>query len=99
MQSLSYNHLFHQPSLFSGIAENGTPPYGKKDPEDEEEELYGTEEALYEEMLQHLEDKYLQDRFSMCLEIRDGNRVVYVFPKIACPELIVEQLRIKTRKL
>jgi len=66
---------------------------------EDDESLYGTEEDLYAEVLQLLEVKYLEDRFSMCIEIRDGDRVVYAFPKLACPELFIERLKIDTRKL
>lgn len=101
MQAASYARTIHQPIRFSGIAENDPPPYGAKSlkSNDDEEGLFGTEESLYEEILQLLEDKYLEDRFAMCLEIRDGAQVVYAFPKIVCPELFIERLKIKARKL
>jgi hypothetical protein len=100
MQPAFYDQAIHQPTEFSGVAENDTPPYGAKSPKkDDEEDLYGTEESLYEEVLELLEDKYLEDRFSICIEIRDGDRVVYALPKIACPELFIERLKINTRKL
>jgi hypothetical protein len=82
---------------FYRVAEDDPPPYGKID--DDDEGLYGTGEDLYAEVLQLLEVKYLEDRFSVCIEIRDGDRVVYSFPKLACPELFIERLRIDTRKL
>jgi hypothetical protein len=86
---------------FCGIAEDEPPPYGKSCPQtdDDDESLYGTEEDLYTEVLQLLEAKYLEDRFSICIEIRDGDRVVYAFPKLACPELFLEKLRTEARKL
>jgi hypothetical protein len=101
MQPASYDQAIHQPNQFSGVAENDPPSYGSKSSkkDDEEEDLYGTEESLYEEVLLLLEDKYLEDRFSVCLEIREGDRVIYAFPKIACPKLFIEQLKIKARKL
>lgn len=100
MQPVSYDQAVHQPTQFSGVAENDPPPYGAKpSKKDDDENLYGTKESLYEEVLQVLEDKYLEDRFSMCLEIREGDRVVYAFPKIACPELFIERLKINARKL
>jgi len=102
MQPVSYDQPIHQPTQFSGVAENDPPPYGAKPPktsDNEDEDLFGTEESLYEEVLRHLEDKYLEDRFAMCLEIREGDRVVYTFPKVACPELFIERLKINARKL
>jgi predicted house-cleaning noncanonical NTP pyrophosphatase (MazG superfamily) len=102
MQPVFYDQAIHQPTRFSGVAENDPPPYGAKSPkkdDDEDEFLYGTEETLYEEVLQLLEDKYLEERFAMCLEIREGDRVIYAFPKIACPELFIERLKINARKL
>jgi hypothetical protein len=100
MQPVSYDQVINQPTQFSGVAENDPSPYGAKSPKkDDEEDLFGTEESLYEEVLQLLEDKYLEDRFSICIEIRDGDRVVYAFPKIVCPELFIERLKINARKL
>jgi hypothetical protein len=101
MQAASYDQAIYQRIQFSGVAENAPPPYGKKAPkkDEDDESLYGTEEDLYTEVLQLLEAKYLEDRFSVCIEIRDGDRVVYAFPKIACPELFLERLKIETRKL
>lgn len=85
---------------FCGVAEDEPPPYGKSpQTEDDDEGLYGTEEDLYVEVLLLLEAKYLEDRYSMCIEIRDGDRVVYAFPKIACPKLFLEKLRTEARKL
>jgi hypothetical protein len=85
---------------FCGVADDEPPPYGNTSPtNDDDEGLYGTEEGLYAEVLQLLEAKYLEDRFSMCIEIRDGDRVVYAFPKLACPELFLEKLRTEARKL
>ena len=102
MQAVCYDRVFEQPSQFIGVAENEPPPYGSKPPkksDDEDEDLFGTEEDLYAEVLQLLEVKYLEDRFSVCIEIRDGDRVIYAFPKLACPELFLERLKIETRKL
>lgn len=102
MQVASYDQRIHQRSQFSGVAENDPPPYGaksRKKEDDGEDDLYGTEEDLYQEVLQLLEVKYLEDRFSVCIEIRDGDRVVYAFPKLACPELFIERLKIEIRKL
>ena len=98
MQAASYDQAIQQQTRFCGVAENDPPSYGKKADEGEED-LYSTEEDLYVEVLQLLEAKYLNDRYSMCIEIRDGDRVVYAFPKIACPELFLERLKIETRKL
>ncbi len=62
----------------------------------EDEELYGTSEQLYEDMLKHLSREFLKDKYSLCLQIRgkDGE-LVYEFPKVACPELFLEQLKIR----
>jgi hypothetical protein len=80
MQAASYDQAIHRPTQFRGVSENDPPPYGtksRKKDEDNDEDLYGTEEDLYEEVLQLLEVKYLEDRFSVCIEICDGDRVVY----------------------
>ena len=62
----------------------------------EDEHLYGTEEQLYEDLLKHLSRRFLQEKYSLCLQIRDGDGVVvYEFPKVACPELFLEQLKIR----
>jgi hypothetical protein len=92
---------FRRKKGFVGVAEDDPPRYGKSVPktDDDDESLYGTEEDLYAEVLQLLEAKYLEDRFSICIEIRDGDRMVYAFPKLACPELFIERLKIDTRKL
>jgi hypothetical protein len=85
-----------------GVAEEDPPPYEKdisQSKEDDAEGLFGTEEELYSEILESLADRYLKDRYSLCLEIRHKDQVVYTFPKIACPRLIVEQLKLATRKL
>jgi hypothetical protein len=105
MGPVSYNSICRQHDSsrgFCGVAEDEPPPYGNTPPtetDEDEESLYGTEEDLYVEVLQLLEAKYLDDRYSMCIEIRDGDRVVYAFPKIACPELFLEKLRTEARKL
>jgi hypothetical protein len=67
--------------------------------EDEDESYYGTDEALYQGIISLLADEYLEERYSLCLEIRDGDRVVHAFPKVACPELILEQLQLKGLQL
>jgi tRNA G10 N-methylase Trm11 len=87
---------------FMGVAEDDPPPYGKsvsQKEEDNDENLYGTEEELYAGILESLAERYLKDRYALCLEIRHENQVVYTFPKIVCPGLIVEQLKLSTRKL
>lgn len=95
MQAASYDQAIHQPTQFIGVAENAPPPYGGKPRKKEDDDA----EDIYAEVLQLLEAKYLEDRFSVCIEIRDGDRVVYAFPKLACPELFIERLKIDTRKL
>jgi hypothetical protein len=85
---------------FCGVAEDDPPPYGNSPPiDDAEKGFYGTEEELYAGILELLADRYLKDRYSLCLEIRHEDQVVYTFPKIVCPRLIVEQLKLSTRKL
>jgi hypothetical protein len=84
---------------FCGVAEDESSQYRNIPQLEDDEALYGTEEDLYVEVLQLLEAKYLDDRYSMCIEIRDGDRVVYAFPKIACPELFLEKLKTEARKL
>ena len=86
---------------FCGVAEDEPPPYGKRtsQSEDDDEYLFGTEEELYAGILESLAERYLKDRYSFCLEIRREDQVVYTFPKLACPRLIVEQLKLSSRKL
>ncbi len=75
---------------FCGVAEDEPPLYGKIPTiDDDEKGLYGTEEELYAGILDSLAERYLKDRYSLCLEIRHEDKVVYTFPKIACPRLIV----------
>jgi hypothetical protein len=65
MQTASYDQAIHRTIQFSGVSENDPPPYGAKPPktsDNEDEALFGTEESLYEEVLQLLEDKYLEER-------------------------------------
>jgi hypothetical protein len=101
MVPVSYNSICRQQDSrrgFVGVAEDGPPPYGKRicqTEEDDDEGLYGTEEELYEGILSLLSDEYLEERYSLCLEIRDGDRVVHSFSKVACPELILKQLQLK----
>jgi hypothetical protein len=104
MVPASYNSVCRQQDLrrgFVGVAEDDPPPYGKsisQTEEDDDEGLYGTEEELYAGILESLAERYLKDRYSLCLEIRHEDQVVYTFPKIVCPRLIVEQLKLGTGK-
>jgi hypothetical protein len=62
----------------------------------EDEHLYGTENQLYDDLLNHLSKEFLKEKYSLCLQVRDKNDVlVYEFPKVACPELFLEQLKIR----
>ena len=94
MVPVSYNSVCRQHDsrrCFCGVAEDDPPPYGKsisKTEEDDDENLYGTEEELYAGILELLADRYLKDRYSLCLEIRHEDQVVYTFPKIVCPGLM-----------
>ncbi len=81
---ISYKALFQGEPPFSGVSEND----GKS--------FYGNDEELCRSMLSMLSDEYLEERYSLCLEIRDGDRVVHSFPKVACPELILQQLELKS---
>ena len=98
--SLRESDVFLRKKGFMGVAEDDPPPYGKSDSQidDDEEALFGTEEELYAGILESLADRYLKDRYSLCLEIRHEDQVVYSFPRIACPRLIVEQLKLDSRK-
>jgi hypothetical protein len=104
MMPVSYAEVceaFELRNEFCGVAEDDPPAYGKdvsQSEEDEEGCLFGTEEELYTGILESLADRYLKDRYSLCLEIRHEDQVVYTFPKIVCPRLIVEQLKLSTRK-
>jgi hypothetical protein len=104
MEPVSYNSICRQQDSrrgFVGLAEDDPPPYGKsisQSEEDNDKSLFGTEEDLYAGILESLADRYLKDRYSLCLEIRHEDQVVYTFPKIVCPRLIVEQLKLSTRK-
>jgi hypothetical protein len=105
MVPVSYNSICRQQDSrreFVGVAEDAPPPYGKhvfQSEEDDDEGLFGTEGELYAGILESLADRYLKDRYSLCLEIRHEDKVVYTFPKIVCPRLIVEQLKLSTRDL
>jgi hypothetical protein len=105
MVSVSYNSICRQQDSrreFVGVAEDDPPPYGKdvsQSEEDEEGCLFGTEEELYAGILESLADRYLKDRYSICVDIKHADQVVYSFPRIACPRLIVEQLKLSTRDL
>ena len=79
-----------------GVAEPEE-PYGKKQKAlTDEEELYGTGEELYAEILEYLGQEYLKEKYSLCLQIRDETGgVVYEFPKVVCPELFLKQLKVK----
>lgn len=68
-----------------------TPYYGVRD----ETEPYSTEAKLYEDLLDALAKELFKDKFALCLQIRDGQKVLYEFPKVPCPALFLEQLRIK----
>jgi hypothetical protein len=62
----------------------------------EDEGLYGTSEQLYEDLLNNLSNQFLKEKYSLCLQVRDKNdAVVYEFPRVACPELFLEQLKIR----
>jgi hypothetical protein len=84
MTAVLYKTLFQEERPFSGVAEN------------DDESYYGSEEELYQGILSKLSEEYLQERYSLCLEIRDGDRVLHAFPKVACPELILQQLQLKS---
>ena len=85
---------------FCGVAEDEPSPYGKSvsQIDDDEEGLYGTEEELYAGILESLAERYLKDRYSICVDIKHNDQVVYSFPRIACPRLFVEQLKLSTGK-
>lgn len=105
MVPVFYNSVCHEQDSrrgFVGVAEDEPPPYGKsifQTEEDDDEGLFGTEEKLYAGILESLADHYLKERYSLCLEIRHEDQVVYTFPRIACPHLIIEQLKLSSRKL
>ena len=81
---------------FCGVREDKEPYGRRQDVLTEEEELYGTEEQLYADILAHLSKEYLLEKYSLCLQIRDGDDgVVYEFPRVACPGLILEQLKLR----
>ena len=71
---------------FCGVREN-----------DDDEHLYGTPEQLYEELLDYLRKEFLEDKYSLCLQVRDkdSDDVIYEFPRVPCPELFLEQLKLK----
>jgi hypothetical protein len=98
--SLRESDVFLSKRGFIGVAEDDPPPYGKSisQIDDDEECLFGTEEELYAGILESLADRYLKDRYSICVDIKYEDRVVYSFPQIACPRLIVEQLKLTTGK-
>jgi hypothetical protein len=64
---------------------------------DDNEGIYGTEEELYEGMLDTLRRELFKDKYTLCLQIRGKSRdeVIYEFPRVVCPELFLEQLRIR----
>jgi hypothetical protein len=105
MMPVSYAEVceaFELRNEFCGVAEDDPPPYGKdvsQSEEDDDEGLFGTEEELYAGILESLADRYLKDRYSICVNIKHADQVVYSFPRIACPRLIVEQLKLSTRDL
>jgi hypothetical protein len=41
----------------------------------------------------------VRTEIAICIEVRKGDEVVYKFPKIACPKLFLEGLKIGARKL
>lgn len=63
---------------------------------DDDEGLYGTEADLYKGILETLRQELCQDKYTLCLQIRDkdNDSVVYEFPRVVCPELFLAQLRI-----
>ena len=88
MQMVSYKTLAEEQEArreWSGVRDG-----------DDDEKIYGTDAELYEGILSKLSEEYLEERYSLCLEIRDGDRVIHAFPKVACPELILQQLQLKS---
>jgi hypothetical protein len=84
---------------FCSVAEDESPPYGKRGfHSDEEESLIGTAEELYGGILESLVDRYLKDRYTICVQIKHNEQTVYSLPRIACPRLIIEQLKLDPRK-
>ena len=65
---------------FSGVCEDG-----------------GDYEEKYEHLLGYLRKEFFADKYTLCLQIRDkvDDSVVYEFPRVVCPELFLEQLRIE----
>ena len=85
MQTVSYLKIAEEQESrrgFCGVREDGS--------------LYGTSEQLYEDLLELLQREFLKEKYSLCLQVRgkDDDEVVYEFPRVACPELFLEQLKI-----
>ena len=86
MEMVSYQKLGNELEggrVFSGVRED--------------DGEYGKGGELYEELLEYLRKEFFQDKYSLCLQVRgiEDDEVLYEFPRVVCPELFLEQLRIK----
>ena len=39
--------------------------------------------------------EFLKERYALCLQLKKDDEVVYEFPKVPCPALFLEQLKIR----
>lgn len=49
----------------------------------------------YEALLDMMSKEFLKERYALCLQLKKDDEVVYEFPKVPCPALFLEQLKIR----
>lgn len=62
---------------------------------EDSEEYASTEGQLYEDLLEALSLEFFKEKFTLCLQLKKDEHVIYEFPKVPCPALFLEQLRIR----
>ncbi|MBN2527443.1 MAG: hypothetical protein JXR76_13705 [Deltaproteobacteria bacterium] len=49
----------------------------------------------YEALLDLMSKEFFKEKYALCLQITKGDEVVHEFPKVPCPALFLEQLKIR----
>ena len=80
MSMVSYDNVVF-PEPFCGVRDSGSCDYDKW--------------PDYEALLDMMSKEFLKDRYALCLQLKRDDEVVYEFPKVPCPALFLEQLKIR----
>lgn len=79
MTMVSYGNVVF-PKAFSGVRDNGSDEYDRW--------------PDYEALLDMMSKEFLREKYALCLRLQKDEEVIYEFPKVPCPALFLEQLKI-----